>query len=166
MANPTIPYQDLGNFILARSDQSNVQSAVNTMALALLNNLNSIIIEDTTQPPVCGATNPVYVNPTTNQPDIIVTYQIGDGLFPTASFLLYLAGPAGSNNVEMNFDVEFFDYDQITVTAQGVPSVTGRFDVTNISRKALNALSYGVLGVALQVWLDSVSDSIYNGTTS
>lgn len=164
MANPTIPYQDLGNFILARDSGASVTSLATAFANNLINSLNAMIVQDTTATPVAGAPNPVFVNPQTNQLDLTLSYELGDGLFPKAHFVIYFGGPANSHNVAMPFTIEMFDYSRFTVTADGVSAVTGRFDISNISRKAMNAFCYGILGVALQVWLDNVSYTIFNGT--
>jgi hypothetical protein len=168
MSNPTIPYQDLGNFIEARvqEDATASTNTITNVANTLMSYLNGMIINDQSQPPVFPSTQPVTVNPTTNQLDVSVEYEMGYGLFPKGYFTLYLNGPTGYPNLAMDFRVEFFDYSRVTLYADNLTPnfiIKANLDVTNFSRKALNAFCYGVLGVAVQQWADALSYQVYNG---
>jgi hypothetical protein len=167
MTNPTIPYIDFGNSIAARNNAYSLQTSLSGFAWKLMNNLQNMVVPDQSNlPNSASTTNPPFYGDPSNSglPDVALTYVTGDGLFPTATIKFFLSAPSGYYNFSCWFNVTFFDANRITVTANNVPAVTARFDMSNVNQSTMNLFSYSILGTAIPVWLDEVSSAYYNNT--
>lgn len=162
----TISYSDIGNLANARNNSAQVWTNLGTFGNYLFNSLRSVIAVDDNNPPVPKVNDTLAIYTPSGLAETSVKYTPGNGPFPVGNIRMYLGTPDGEGNVGFDFIVEFFDINRITVTADGVPSVTAKFDVTNIDAATFNLFVASVLGTAIPVWLDKLSDSFYNGTSS
>lgn len=159
MITPQIPYYDIDNVLLERNNSYDVHTTVNQFSWTLLNALNGIVVNDPNTPPVSPISNPFYPNPSGTL-DTSVTYVSGE--FPSAKCRFYFAPTAWS--LGLVFEYEFFDKDRFTITSVDVPSVTARFDNSNIDQGRLRLFCYSIIGTLMPVLMDQVSSAYYTGT--
>jgi hypothetical protein len=169
MTTPVIPYVDFGNLIAERYNNNTLLTLLQNFSNILFNSLHSMVVQDNSDLPnstgkisVAFYGDPNSGSPNYGQADISLTYTPNTGPYPTGTITIYFSGPNGMADFNCVFDVEFFDTQRITITAQGAPSVTARFDASNPDPSALNIFVYAIMGVAMPVWMDQVTNGVYN----
>jgi hypothetical protein len=159
MITPQIPYFDIDDLVLARNNQSTLQGNLLNFSWSLITALTNMVVNDPNTPPQSPIAAAFYPNPNTGNPDISLNYVVGDGEFPTAKIRFYFAPTQWS--MALTFDIAFFDATHITVTASGIPSVTGKFEIYNLDPHKLNLFCYSIIGTAMPVWMDQASQGFY-----
>jgi hypothetical protein len=170
-----ITYSDFGNLVIDRSNQLACTTTINNFATTLVIGLQNAVYIDPNVTPTPRSYNGQMTNfyspsGTDTTPETALTYVSGNGAFPTGVITIWFSSPTTSTNFytdfKFSFNVEFFDVNRITVTAVGVPSVTAKFDVSNIDQPTFNLFLYSILGTAIPVWMDEVSNYVWNNVTA